>query len=1249
MEHAVGHGQRSFCRVATLALFACALTAEAQIGVDWKAVGHVGGAVQGIAVQGNHAYAGVGTRFVALDVSDPSDLREVGATAPFPAPVEDLSLEGSTAYVADGAAGLRVFDISNPVAPIEVGAWDSRGYAHGVAIDDGIAYLADGAFGLRLLDISSSSQPAELGSAYTTHYAFGVAVQGDYAYIAAAGAGLLIADVSDPGHPVEIASLMTHGYAWGVAVEGTTVCLADGWDGVKMIDVSDPAHPVLEGAYKTPGWAFDATITGTTAYVADAFGGLRVLDVSNKANPVETGSSRVSGGHAGGVAVAGTVAFVADRNRGVRAVNLAAVPEMPELGAFHPMAYADGVMVSGSYAFVAEANTGFFVIDISDPTRPRQVGSLAVDGNPKDVAAKGHFVFLTTKGAGSAGLHVIDVSDPAHPTRAGFYKISNGQPKSLDISGDHIYIAIETGLEILNISDPSQPSRAAFLRTHEGDIETLVGVTVSGTFAYVSLERGGLAIVDVSDPTNPARRGSFNPGPAFLIRNIAVSASGAYVADTGMGLRVLDVSDPSHPFEIGSLRTAGPQSVALDGTLAYLACGDAGLVVADISDPTRPALAGGYRTPGYTRGVVLAEGRVFLADGPNGLLVLEKIARESSIGRVNEKGEAAVRDPVPTPEGSHPHSLRPAEFRPKRAVAAVIRAPSATATTCVVTSVSDSGAGTLRECLQNAGAGTTITFDAAVFPPAAPASIRLLSGLPGVSAGITIDGSDAGVILDGSDVSIPAGSSMVPGLFVRHDGNKIYGLQVVRFPGTGIQVPGSHNVIGGDRSLGRGPIGHGNVISANRDAGIMITGDGGTASENVVAGNYVGTDASGSVAMGNGMDGIWIQRAANNRIGGPDVRDRNVVSSNRLTGIILSGESNENAVEGNYVGTDATGTFALGNGMSGTMIALAAFGNLLQGNLISGNIGAGVGIDDQGSSYNEIVGNRIGTDATGTRAIPNGNHGVWINETLSAFNRIGGTRPEERNLVSGNLLYGMAINSSGNVVLGNFVGTDITGRKPVGNGDVGVNFSRSPNMLGGATAEESNVIAANGGVGVGVSGSYSTIIGNYIGTDPSAHAALGNSLIGVALGGSDSIVQSNVIAHTTRSADRGRGAGISFGPELTCTIRRNSIHDNEGAGIEIVAGPAAPIITSATVSSVTGTACRRCEVEIFSDSEDEGGRFEGSAVADGSGVFTFTKPLGYLFGPNITATATDLDGRTSAFSAPVKRPPKPPRHRAVVR
>jgi hypothetical protein len=1183
--------------------------------LSWRAVGQIGGPTRAVAVQGHYAYVGVGLRLVVLDVSDPAELREVGVTRPFPHFVEDVAVSGTLAYVAAGGAGLRVVDISNPAAPNELGALDSRGYANGIVVAGSIAYLADGPYGLRVVDVSKPSQPVEVGSAYPMNYVYKVAVQGRVVCIAAAGAGMLIADVTDPGHPVEVGSLATTGYAYGVAVAGNIAYIADGWEGVKIVNVADPAHPFLVGAYKTPGWAFGVAVSGNRVYVADAFGGLRVLGVADPSRPVEVAHSDMPGGHAGLVVIDAFKAYVADRNFGLRVISLVDDSSPVQVGFYQPMAYADSVAVAGNYAYVAAGNWGFAVVDISEPTRPTQVASLLIDGSARDIAVSGNYAYVSTIGPG-AFLYIIDISDPTHPVKAGIYDLHPGQGRGLDVVNGIAYIADELGLDLVSVADPHRPVRLAFLEIQP---ET-AGMIADGKRAYVAADAGGLIIVDVSDPSHPFQLGATNTG-INQAWDLAQAGNLVYIADHGGGLHVVDASDPARPAVVGFLAMPLAEGVSRAGNLAYVADGDGGLQIVDVSDATRPSLAGSLITQGYARQVVAADGRLYLADGPNGLLVIEQANGGS--GKSME-----------TPIASYGPMIAPfatAQATPReRGIEAVRAVPNGSATAapsvCLVTSVADSGAGTLRECLAKGQGGGTITFDPAVFPPSGPATIRLASPLPAMRSGnTTIDGRDAGVIIDGGGYT-QRGS----GISLQSESNTIKGLQILGFPDTAISIEGGHNVIGGDRSRGRGPLGEANLISGNGGSGIAVRG-----ADNVIVGNLIGTDLSGTKAFGNGYVGVFVTGGAHNRIGGTDPRDRNIVSGNTWRGITINGPGNGNLIVGNYVGTDISGTISLGNLGFGISIELGGFNNVVQGNLCSGNQLVGVEISDPRSSYNAVIGNRIGTDATGTKAIPNG-QGVNVGFNEASFNRIGGMRPEERNLISGNgaALY---IQATGNLVRGNYVGTDITGRQVLAN--------RGPLSVSNGTHAfvEGNVIGGNGSDGVNVSSSYGYFGRNFIGADSSGQTAIPNNGFGLTVTGRHNIFQANIIANNRRG-------GISIEPLYGNTIRRNWIYDNAAKGIRCssgcTGGLAPPALTSVTSAGAGGMACASCVVEIFSDTDGQGRIFEGSTVADTSGLFTLSLQR-FVAGPNVTATATDSQGNTSEFSVPHAAPPPPPRRRAV--
>jgi titin len=268
---------------------------------------------------------------------------------------------------------------------------------------------------------------------------------------------------------------------------------------------------------------------------------------------------------------------------------------------------------------------------------------------------------------------------------------------------------------------------------------------------------------------------------------------------------------------------------------------------------------------------------------------------------------------------------------------------------------------------------------------------------------------------------------------------------------------------------------------------------------NTLIGNYMGTDASGMALLGSASCVNITKGAAHNRI------EKNIISGSGREGVAISdNETTGNAIVGNYIGTNATGTATLGNKLFGIWIDFGASNNVIQQNLISGNSWAGVAITNWGCDYNVVIGNLIGTDASGTTAL--GNDGGVLVSLGSRFNRIGGTAAGERNVISGNHGWGNVWlggrGGEGNFVIGNYIGTDISGIEAISVTPQGAAPQNGINLggddarhsfVGGMTEAERNIIAGNAGSGVNIGGSgveYNFIAGNYIGTDASGRIAV---------------------------------------------------------------------------------------------------------------------------------------------------------------
>jgi hypothetical protein len=254
------------------------------------------------------------------------------------------------------------------------------------------------------------------------------------------------------------------------------------------------------------------------------------------------------------------------------------------------------------------------------------------------------------------------------------------------------------------------------------------------------------------------------------------------------------------------------------------------------------------------------------------------------------------------------------------------------------------------------------------------------------------------------------------------------------------------------------------------------------ATNNTITGCWLGVDATGTNAAPNAFQGILVGSGASRNTFGPT----NVISGNTQYGIFIADSNTTgNVVLGNYIGTTASGSNALANGSSGVFIGNGSTGNTIGGtntaarNILSGNSQYGVLITDTNTTGNIVLGNFIGTDVHGSNAVPNGYSGVLIGGGAGT-NVIGSTNAAGRNLISGNTQYGIYLsNTVANVILGNYFGVDASGNTALANVKSGVGlFGGTQNVIGGTVAGAGNVFSGNLEYGVDIRGPAAT--GNFI-------------------------------------------------------------------------------------------------------------------------------------------------------------------------
>ncbi|MBT8398185.1 MAG: CSLREA domain-containing protein [Gemmatimonadetes bacterium] len=424
-----------------------------------------------------------------------------------------------------------------------------------------------------------------------------------------------------------------------------------------------------------------------------------------------------------------------------------------------------------------------------------------------------------------------------------------------------------------------------------------------------------------------------------------------------------------------------------------------------------------------------------------------------------------------------------------------------------------------------------------------------------------ISGNREGVTI----VDVSATGNLVVGNYI---GTDVTGILAIPND-TGVLLLAPDNTIGGTAA------GSGNLISGNTGHGINLGPP--NATGNLIAGNYIGVDATGTMPLGNDI-GVWVDNVADNIIGGTSAGARNLISGNREGITFWDQGATGNLVQGNYVGTNATGDAAIPNGGG---IPIYGPGNTVggaetgAGNLISGNTFNGVTVYGEHGWENTVQGNLIGTNASGTAALGNGEHGLAV--IFASSNTIGGTEDGAGNVLSGNGLAGVfllgEVNEE-NVVLGNFIGTDLTGNAAVGNGESGVAIhSATNNIIGGTEPGAGNVISGNAfGILIGnLLATENLIQGNYIGTNAAGDAAIPNTEIGVLTWGEDNTIggseigAGNVISGNTFW-------GIGLGEGSSGTVIQGNLIGTDATGMAALGNELGIFLTSSPDNTIGGTA-----------------------------------------------------------------------------
>jgi len=531
-------------------------------------IGHIeipGGAYKS-ARTGSIAYVGCGVGLQIVDFSDPRNPTQLSLVN-LQALAYDVAVLGDFVYISCGDR-VRIVDVQDLHNPIEVGAIDSLGLAAGLATFDNRLFVTGHYWDeltayMRLYDLSDPVSPIEIGSCSIPSYtATEVQVIDTLAYVAAED-GMVIVDVSEPELPVQI-SFEFGVFATDIVVGNNVAYVHDWLDGLNIYDVSVPESPQLIYTWNVMGQG--VALHEDVLYVCAYPRTLEVLDVSDPSNPLVL--SQYEGRCCSySIAQDGDVVLSLDREYGVQVIDVSDPSQPVVLSIFETGASAICGVLRDTLAFVAEDQRGIAVLNLADPNNPAEIGLASFPSSVEDIAIQGDFAYTVHDRGWAGDLQITNIADPTNPSNTGFLQIWDATFLEVAVAGNFATIAAgDDGFYVVDISDPSLPVVVGHYDTHG----SAFCVAATGHYVYIGDHLEGVKVFDISNPAAPDSIGWWDtPGST---QSISLSGDRVFIADNNRGIEILDFSNPEDPILAGYYDTnGGAIDVAIRDSIAFVA------------------------------------------------------------------------------------------------------------------------------------------------------------------------------------------------------------------------------------------------------------------------------------------------------------------------------------------------------------------------------------------------------------------------------------------------------------------------------------------------------------------------------------------------------------------------------------------------------------------------------------------------------------------------------------------------------
>ena len=524
-----------------------------------------------------YLYAASNWGFEIFSLTEPAKPVRIGEIAT-PGRAQSVVVDGDTAYVADGAAGVHVIDIARPTTPNVIKTLGGFIDARKVQIADGNLYVLDRTRGMLVYnqhDVRNAQIPRPRRFFRTGGTPINVVIHNDTVYLSDDRHGLYILEPSPFGNFDfrSIVPILAAAYAIQETKDMAYAYVASG--NLTLVDVTDIQNPETDFRLNTPGLTTGIELRNNIVYLTDQQAGLHIMDVRNPQQPQRI-ASQPTFGNATDIVIRETLAYVADGKGGIQTINVS-TPESPEWlhrhvfgGRVHGLDVIETAEGERT-VYVANGVDGLRTLEFTTPyhgtltqSLPLPTDTSAFD-DPLEAASCTKVRVQDGYGfvAAETGMFIVDLvrnTIVAHiPTPAPVSDIA--------LHGGYAYLCAES----LIVVDSRVPQRSRIVseRDIHGSAYRIVIDRSSPSHAYVAALEGGLHIFDITAPAVLRPAGSYaTQGNAT---GVTLTEERAYLLDSGIGVVVLDVSEPDEPKLHGRYENdALPIDAQVGGNYLYL-------------------------------------------------------------------------------------------------------------------------------------------------------------------------------------------------------------------------------------------------------------------------------------------------------------------------------------------------------------------------------------------------------------------------------------------------------------------------------------------------------------------------------------------------------------------------------------------------------------------------------------------------------------------------------------------------------